>query len=123
MSGAVHVTVINMTDARSLTQKAVDNDEFWTFAANEWWRLYQDWVPSLEGDLYGDVSYAPKEVTHNAIYAAYQYYGGDGRRTVRNYTKTHPHAGPRWDDAAAPTQRPKLEEALENHLAGKDITE
>lgn len=139
MAGSVNITVVNLTDARAVARKSVDNDTFWTFAANEWWRQYKNWVPSITGQLYSNVSIAPKEITHNAPYAHYLYEGkmmvapnGSAwakRGEIKHYNGMalkytgSPVQGPRWDDAAAPTQRPKLEQSLENYLDGKDVTE
>lgn len=122
----VTITVANLTDAQKVAKKMVGDEAFGLYVAAQWHRLYQDFVPMVEGDLYGNVTFAPMEITHNAGYAGYQYNGArkDGSHVIQNYSKEkHPLAGPRWDDAAVPTQGPKLEKSVENYLGRKVVVD
>lgn len=125
-----------------IASKAENDPAFWTFAATEWHRLYKDYVPMNQGDLYNKVTIVPKEITHNAPYAHYQYEGnvyGPNIPIMENgtpvgffsppgkpksktgrklkYSKAlHPKASAKWDKAAAPTQLPKLAQSLQNYI-------
>lgn len=120
----------------------VRSDKFWKFAAMEWHRLYKDWVPMKEGDLYNQVRFAPKEITHTAPYAHYMYegkvygpniplYEGDHiagyfsqpnrkkkptGKSLKFSRQYHDKACARWDQAAAPVQGQKLADALKDYL-------
>lgn len=55
-------------------------------------RLSQAKVPVLHGQLrssktFGQTGGLQYYVQYNKVYAAYQEFGGDGNRTVKNYTK------------------------------------
>lgn len=129
-------------DVHGITAKAENDTAFWIYAAAQWHRLYKDYVPMAEGDLYNRVTIAPKEITHNAPYAHYQYEGivyGPNIPITENGTvvgffsppgkpksKTgrklkynkglHPKASAKWDKAAAPAQLPKLASSLQNYI-------
>ena len=94
--------------------RKVNGDTLGRMAAEEWWKLYADWTPYREGDLYNNVQLRPWEIHHKAVYARYQYYG-DG---FRHFTGYHPRASSRWDKRAEPTQKPKLEQTLQRFVNG-----
>lgn len=56
-------------------KSALTNDSTWLFAAQQWHRLYHQYVPFKTGTLAQSVTYAPGEITHTAPYAHYQYEG------------------------------------------------
>ena len=77
---------------------------FWTFAAEEWHRLYDPYVPMRTGMLKDIVTITPKQIEHTVPYARYQYNG-----TNFHFSKEqHPKASAQWDKAAEATQLPKL---------------
>lgn len=106
----VEVSEININVGRLLNK--VNGNTLGREAAREWWRLYADWTPYREGDLYNDVRFRPWEIHHVVPYAKYQYYG-DGFHFFRGY---HPRAASRWDKRAEPTQKPKLVQTLQRFV-------
>ena len=91
-------------------RKIQDND-FWRFAAGEWHGLYTPYVPMDSGDLFKIVNIKPKEIEHNVPYA-HRVYEGDF-----NFRKdNHPKASRRWDEAARPTEEPKLISAMQGYI-------
>lgn len=129
-------------DVHGITAKAENDPAFWTFAAVEWHRQYKDYVPMKNGILYEQVNITPKQIEHTAPYAHYQYEGRvygpnipitEGDRTVGffsqpnrakkptgkslKYSKEqHPKATAKWDQAAAPTQLPKVAAAMQGYI-------
>lgn len=109
----ITLTVADVSvDVHGITSK-VDNDRaFWTYAATTWKKLYDPYVPMDEGILANTVSIRPKEITHTVPYARYQYYG-----TIFNFRRDrHPKASAKWDQAAAPTQLPRLASSLQQYI-------
>lgn len=106
----VEVSEIHINVGRLLNK--VNGNTLGREAAREWWRLYADWTPYREGDLYKKVRFKPWEIHHFAPYARYQYYG-DG---FRFYDEEHHNAGSRWDKRAEPTQKPKLVQTLQRFV-------
>lgn len=120
----------------------VRSDKFWKYAATQWHRLYKDFVPMKSGALYRRVTIEPKIITHTAPYAHYAYTGrvygpnipvvkGDritGYFSQPNRPKKptgkalqfskqfHPKASAKWDQAAKPTQMPKLVNELQRYI-------
>lgn len=120
----------------------VRSDKFWKYAATQWHRLYKDFVPMKSGALYRQVTIEPKTITHTAPYAHYQYEGqvygpnipvmeGDRvtgffsqpnrpkkptGKSLRYSKQFHPKASAKWDQAAKPTQLPKLVNELQNYV-------
>ena len=87
---------------------------FWTFAANEWHRLYLDFVPMDTGMLAQNVRITPGMIEHVEPYANLIYNG-----TYMNFRKDkHPLAAAHWDDVAKPTQMPKLIRSLNAYIGG-----
>lgn len=129
-------------DIHGITSKAENDPVFWKYAAVQWHRLFKDYVPMNQGELYNQVSIRPKEIEHTVPYAHYQYEGKaygpnypimEGGRTVGffsqpnrakkptgkslQYSKQfHPKASAKWDQAAAPTQLPKLARELQAYI-------
>jgi hypothetical protein len=99
-------------DVHGITSRVNNDPAFWTFAATEWHRLYEPYVPMQTGMLKDTVSIRPKEIEHTVIYARYQYNG-----TGFNFRRDmHPKASAKWDQAAAPTQLPKLASSLQAYI-------
>lgn len=115
----------------------VMGDKTGKFAAVEWHRLYQKYTPEDTGTMYNTVSIEPWMITHTTPYARYQYYGKvmgpnipiDGGETFFSPTPTKALTGAslrytkinacsHWDQAAIPTQRPKLIRALQAFIDG-----
>ena len=129
-------------NVHGITDKVLNDTGFWKYAATEWHRLYKDYVPMKNGILYNRVTITPKQIEHTAPYAHYQYEGRaygpnypntEGKRAVGffsqpnqtkkptgkalNYIKDqHPKACAHWDKAAAPTQTPKLVQAMQLYI-------
>lgn len=99
-------------DVHGITSRAENDPAFWIYAATEWHRLYEPYVPMQSGLLKDTVSIRPKEIEHTVPYARYQYYG-----TGFNFRRDmHPKASAKWDLAAAPTQLPKLASSLQAYV-------
>lgn len=126
-------------DARGMADKLENDKAFWKFAASEWHRLYAPYVPFESGTLRDSVTIEPKTITHRAPYAHYQYTGevygpnypitqngvqvGFFSTPNRSKHKTggklkykNPKAAAKWDQAAAPTQKPKLVSSLQAYI-------
>jgi hypothetical protein len=88
--------------------KNIRSDAFWTYAASEWHRLYDPYVPMETGALKDTVMIRPREIEHTVPYAHRMY---EGHFHFRKHL--HPKASRKWDKAAAPTQRPKLIRSLQ----------
>lgn len=89
----------------------VNSDKFKTFAANTWYKLYKDFCPYNTGSLYKSVTIGPYQITHYANYAKTVYTHN------RNYrTDKAPNASAYWDQAAIPTQKPKLIQSLQAYI-------
>jgi len=112
----------------------IQDDKFWTFAATQWHRLYSPYVPMATGKLMSQVVITPGQIEHTVPYAHYQYTGevyGPNYPITQNGTVVgffspegqvkhptgrklnfrkdlHPLASREWDQAARPTQEPKL---------------
>ena len=99
----------NIDVPRRLRQ--INDDGFWTYAATEWWRLYSPFVPMQEGNLMETVAITPKQIEHTVPYAHYQY-----ERNLNHASNKHPLASRRWDEAAEPTQKPKLISAMQGYV-------
>ena len=126
-------------DARGMADKLENDRTFWKFAASEWHRLYAPYVPFESGALRDSVTIAPKTITHRAPYAHYQYTGevyGPNYPITQNGVQVgffstpnrpkhktggklkymNPKAAAKWDQAAAPTQKPKLVSSLQAYI-------
>lgn len=99
-------------DVNGIASRAETDRDFWTFAASEWHRLYEPYVPMQTGTLKDTVDIRPKEIEHTVPYARYQYNGSNF-----NFRRDkHPKASAFWDLAAAPTQLPKLASSLQAYI-------
>lgn len=100
------------------------NDDVKLFANTTWWRLYQEFVPMRNGDLYGDaaitgksddVEITPEYIHHKVPYARRMYYGEDF-----NFSKDkHSKATAYWDKVAFNSQGDKLIKDIENYIKRK----
>lgn len=99
-------------DVHGITQKVENDPAFWYYAAVEWHKLYKDYVPRQTGVLAGTVHFEPKEIEHTQPYAHYQYEGHFDHSRAENADKASRH----WDEAAAPTQLPKLATSLQRYI-------
>lgn len=89
----------------------IDNAEFWKFAHTEWNKLIFPYVPFDTGTLAESVNISSDCIEYRAPYASTVY---NQNRNFR--TDKHELASSRWDEAAAPTQSPKLIEALQAYV-------
>lgn len=135
----IELAEINIDVARHKAN--IRGPAFWTFAASEWHRLYRPYVPFKEGVLYGSVNISGGNsegvIEHTAPYAHYAYEGevygpnvpimqaGQAVGFFSPEAPKHPTGrmmhysgkGSRhWDEAAAPTQLPKLLQSLQSAL-------
>ena len=107
----VSVTVTSDINIERMIAK-IDNDKFWTFAATQWWVLYQPWVPKDTGNLAETVDISPKTIEHNTKYAVRQYFG----EKFKFSKEKHPLASAKWDKSAQPTQESKLIQSLQEYI-------
>ena len=131
---AFKVTVKANINVRKHMAKVQDND-FWKFGANEWWKDITPYTPMETGTLFETVEIRPKEIEYLAPCAHYLYrgelmvdpdtgssYARQGAKKV--YTGTplnmskakHPLVTKEWDKAAEPTQKPKLIDAMQKYI-------
>ena len=104
------VTEINIDISSNL--KKVNNDAFWLFAANEWFKLISPFVPMDTGTLMESVHIKPGEIEYYQPYAR-RIYNGD----YINFRKDkHPLASAKWNIVAKPTEHPKLIKACQNYI-------
>lgn len=90
----------------------IEGENLGMYAASTWHRLYEPFVPYDEGILAHDVTLDPWQITHNQVYAHYQYEG-----TNFNFKKQpHPQASAKWDQAARPTQESKFIADLQKYI-------
>lgn len=99
-------------DTRALRSDIENDRQFWLFAATQWYRLYQPYVPMQTGMLSQNVLIRPKEIEHIQPYAHRMYEGVN----FRFRKDRHPKATAQWDKKAAPTQLPKLASTLQGYI-------
>lgn len=126
----------------------LENAATWIYAAEEWHRLYRQYVPYKEGMLYNSIKInASKKgatITHTVPYAHYLYEGvvygpsvpimhggvptgyfspvSPKNNTGRSLTYSKLYSGKatrHWDEAAKPTQMPLLEESIAKYIEAK----
>lgn len=68
------ITVISKIDFTPAMKK-IESDQFWKYAAHEWWRIYYDYVPHDSDNLRNKVKIRPKEIEHYMPYARFIYRG------------------------------------------------
>lgn len=100
---------IHIDTAKKLA--TVRSTEFQTEMAEQWYKLYDDWVPHNTGTLYDSVYIRPCEIEHYAEYAEYVY------NRSRKYIKDPAvHATDHWDKEAAPSELPKLVKTMQKYV-------
>jgi hypothetical protein len=75
--------------------KKINDNTFWTFAANEWHRMISPFTPFRTGNLDQNVDIQPKEIHYNMYYAAEVYH-----KNAKFRKDIHPLASREWDAAA-----------------------
>lgn len=124
------------------TAKQLHSPELWEFAANEYHRLLTPYVPMESGELSETVSIKGGdlngEIEYTSPHAHYIYEGkamgpsfyaegfgfwsppGEKKHytgKMLNISKSnHPLASTHWDEAAEPTQKPKLIAAIQEYI-------
>lgn len=95
--------------------RAIQDPKMWKFAASEWRRLIEPYVPMQTGTLKDTVdvnsSSGQGEIVYKVPYAHYQYEGNFNHRK-----DMHPKASRQWDKAALPTEQPKLIRSMQNYV-------
>ena len=117
--------IITVSGADVIQQKLLDvvaDDTLGLFAASEWHKFYQKYVPVQSGAMYSAVEIRPWEIEHTSPYAHYQYEGKVYGPNSPRGRKKHPTGGKlhytsgtatdHWDQKAAQTQMDKLEQSL-----------
>lgn len=88
-----------------------DNPSFGKFAADTWYKLYEDFVPCNTGDLYDIVRIKAWKIEHYVPYAVEVYTHN------RHYRKDrHPKATAHWSEAAEPTEEKKLINSMQKYI-------
>lgn len=108
----ITLEVVAHINARRHHDRLINDSAFWRFAAAEWYRLYYAYIPFDTNMLANNVDFRPNEIEHKAPYARYQYNGTH----FRFRKDKHPKASARWDQAAAPTQLPRLATSLQQYI-------
>lgn len=131
-----NVVVIDNVNIAKYSDRLENDRGLWTFAANEWYRLLEQYTPMDTGALFGSVlisesptkiimglggkgtvTIQPKEI-HYVMEYAQAVYKGDHM----NFQKVHHRlACARWDQVAKPTQGPKLVRSIENYINAKGL--
>lgn len=95
--------------------RAIQDPKLWKFAASEWRRLIEPYVPMDTGTLKDTVDVqggrGNGQIVYKVPYARYQYEGHFNHRK-----DLHPKASRQWDKAALPTEEPKLIRSLERYV-------
>ena len=114
---------------------AIQDDSFWKYSANEWWKLISKYTPKVTGTLIEDVDIKPKVIGYNSPSAHYLYKGElmvdpetrsswarsgvkkvyAGKELVFSKEKNG-LASKEWDKAAEPTEKPKLIQAMQKYV-------
>ncbi len=114
---------------------AMQDDAFWLYAANEWWKLVTPYAPMETGTTSEMVEVRPKEFEYLSPQTHYLYKGelmvdpDTGSSWARQGAKKvytgkelniskdrHPLASKEWDKAAEPFQKPKLARAMQEYI-------
>ena len=109
---AAGITVIDHVNITKHSDRLENDNGLWTFAANTWYKLMEQYTPMDTGTLFKSVLIEPKQIHYVMDYAVPVYKGDH-----MNFQKTH-HAlaCSHWDRAAKPTQGPKLIKALDDYI-------
>ena len=112
-----NVVVVDNVNIAKYSDRLESDRGLWTFAANEWYRLMEQYTPMDTGTLFKSVLIEPKEIHYVMEYAP-RVYKGDHM----HFQKTHHSlACAHWDKAAKPTQGPKLVRAIEGYITAKGL--
>lgn len=116
MSGEISIRVTSKIDIPRVLRN-IDDDTFWTFAANEWHKLISPFTPMDTGNLYSNVEIQPKQIHYQMEYAPYVY------ESNANFRKDlHPLASREWDQAAIAAGKDKeLIDAMTNYIKSKRL--
>lgn len=111
------VVVIDNVNIAKYSDRLENDKGLWTFAANTWYKLLEQYTPMDTGTLFKSVLIEPKEIHYVMDYAVPVYKGDH-----MNFQKVH-HAlaSARWDQTARPTQEPKLIKSIENYIDAKGL--
>lgn len=85
------------------------------FANEDFWRLYEDFVPMREGDLYNDTDIDETGIYHKVPYAKKMYNG----EKFNFSTQRHPKATAKWDKVAFISQGEILKRDIEAYIKSK----
>lgn len=91
---SITVTVTSQINIPDVMNK-INDDTFWTFAANEWHKMISPFTPFRTGMLDQNVDIQPKEIHYNMPYAPLVYHNNAKFRK-----DIHPLASREWDAAA-----------------------
>ena len=108
----IKATIVNKINGAIIAHRINNDPGLWTFAANTWYKLCEPWTPFDTGMLLDEVLIEPKRIYYIMNYATYVYHGEKMNFT----TQHHPLATHHWDQAATPTQLPKLIEAMQGYI-------
>lgn len=111
------VVVIDNVNIAKYSDRLENDKGLWTFAANTWYKLLEQYTPMDTGTLFKSVLIEPKEIHYVMEYAP-KVYKGDHMRFQKTH---HAMACARWDQAARPTQGPKLVRSIENYINAKGL--
>lgn len=85
------------------------------FANEDFWRLYEDFVPMRKGSLYTNKEINETGIYHKVPYAKKMYNGEDF-----NFSKDkHPKATAKWDEVAFISQGEILKRDIEAYIKSK----
>lgn len=98
-------------NADKIANRVIDKDVK-KFANQTWYRLYQEFVPMQEGNLYDDTEVTDEYIWHKAPYANKMYRGKDFDFSK----KEHRFATSEWDKVAFKSQGDKLKKDIENYI-------
>lgn len=115
------IKVENLVKPGRVVAQMAKDDQTGLFAASEWRRLINDYVPMDRGNLADNARLAPWEINYLSPYAGPQYRGDIKGSPITYSLDKHPLASARWDEAAAPAQGEKLDQAIEAYINKKDV--
>lgn len=107
----ISVEIPKLPDYAPKYMEKIRSDRLWYFAAQQWHRLYYDYIPYDTGMLADTVRIMPGAIEHMMPYARYIYEGHFNFRKDQ-----HPNASREWDKAAEPVQKPKLISAVQAYI-------
>jgi len=107
--------VITNINIQSILTENVENKSMWLFAANEYYRKMQPYIPYRNGDLSRNVTITANKDTgyiqHDMYYSGYVYKGDF------NFRKdVHPLASRQWDKTAEPAIKPDVINSIEAYM-------